>query len=326
MNDTPDPAERRLALLALAAKPKPTPGACPSEEELAGFVEGRLHGEARQVMLAHLNDCSSCYHHWLAAASYLASAALREPAKSGADEAPAEGTQPLAKGGKRWSVSGILSQLPSLLRSRKMAVPAVAVAAAVVYAILVWPGLLVGQRDLNQQISSGYTALIAEDANGVARIGATLPLPGEEAALGFSTPRPSPPARAFGAGVWMGRAALMGKGELQIPEVFAPPVGGLWSDTDWADYYAFGRWTALLWALVNLERPAVDWDQQQEVLEALLIRLSERIGSDEEAERAVAALRRIQPLLAAVEHDPSESGRADLRRELEWTMQQLATR
>jgi hypothetical protein len=327
MNDTPppDPTERRLALLALAAKPTDTPGPCPSDEELAGFVEGRRHGEARQAMLAHLNNCPSCYHHWVAAASYLASTAQTGVEKSSADDAAALAgmTQPLAKGGKRWSASGILDQLQSLLPSWKVAVPTVAVAAAVVYAILLWPGLLMGPQDLNERISSGYAALIARDASELARIGSTLPLPGEETALGFSPSRPAPPAQAFGAGVWAGRIALMPSNAISMPEVFAPPIGRLWSDTDWADYYAFGRWTVLLWAAANLERPAVDWDQHELVREALLARLTERLGFEEEAERAVAGLKRVKPLLAAVALEADDAARAYLRRGLELMMNQL---
>jgi anti-sigma factor ChrR (cupin superfamily) len=46
-------------------------GACPSDETLATFLEGKLTGKAHQAMLAHLNHCPSCYYHWLEAASYL---------------------------------------------------------------------------------------------------------------------------------------------------------------------------------------------------------------------------------------------------------------
>lgn len=57
-----------MALLGLAATDTPRVTSCPSDETLARFVEGALTGQARETMLAHLNRCASCYHHWMEAA------------------------------------------------------------------------------------------------------------------------------------------------------------------------------------------------------------------------------------------------------------------
>jgi len=327
MNDTPDPTERRLALLALAAKPTQTPSVCPSDEALAGFVEGRLEGEAREALLAHLNDCRACYHHWLEVATYVTSAAQADRAETRAYEAPGDHSvaQPLGEGREEGRLSGIFDRFHSLLTSWKMAVSAVTVAAAVVYVSIFWPSLLL-EPDLNQQISTAYVALLAQDASEMPRIGSELPLPGEEAALGFTASRPAPPARAFGAGVWAGRAELVPSSAVSTPEVFAPPAERPWNETAWADYYAFGRWTVLLWAGASLERAAVDWHQQQAIREALSARLSDRLDSEEEARRAVAALERMEPLLAAVAEKADDVAFVNLRRALELAMQQLVTR
>jgi Putative zinc-finger len=54
--------ERRIALLGLLVTESKKVGACPVDELLATFIEGRLTGKVRQVMLAHLNHCPSCYY------------------------------------------------------------------------------------------------------------------------------------------------------------------------------------------------------------------------------------------------------------------------
>jgi hypothetical protein len=54
--------ERRIALLGLMATEGEQAGACPADELLATFIEGRLTDEVRQAMLAHLNHCPSCYY------------------------------------------------------------------------------------------------------------------------------------------------------------------------------------------------------------------------------------------------------------------------
>jgi hypothetical protein len=45
--------ERRIALLRLLATEGEKAGACPSDETLATFLEGKLTGKVRQAMLAH---------------------------------------------------------------------------------------------------------------------------------------------------------------------------------------------------------------------------------------------------------------------------------
>jgi len=66
-------SDRAIALIAITAHQQSTLEACLSDEQLAAFVNGELKGEPRQTLLAHLNSCSQCYHHWLDTASYLKS-------------------------------------------------------------------------------------------------------------------------------------------------------------------------------------------------------------------------------------------------------------
>ncbi|MCI0400070.1 MAG: hypothetical protein L0Z68_02035, partial [Gammaproteobacteria bacterium] len=68
---SPETKDRALALFALAATDTGQATSCPSEETLAQFIDGRLTGQPRETMLAHLNRCRACYHHWLEVAAYL---------------------------------------------------------------------------------------------------------------------------------------------------------------------------------------------------------------------------------------------------------------
>lgn len=293
--------ESRIALLGLMATESEQVGTCPADELLATFIEGRLTGEARQAMLAHLNHCPSCYYHWLEAASYLSA---REPA------APRTRT-----GG---ALSSIWQRLQPVFTGWKMALPAAALA-ALVCLLVWWPA----SPTLNTQISAGYAAVVAQNARELAHLVPDLPLPWERAALGFSKSPPTPPTQAFGAGVWVGRQALLGTEAAPLPPLLSPPAGVRWPETEWGDYYALGRWTVLAWALAKIEG-IQDWREHERLLERLLAHLKERVSLEEEAKRAVAALERIHALLVALERGANGRTRANLSRGLEKTLQQLS--
>jgi hypothetical protein len=76
----------------------------------------------------------------------------------------------------------------------------------------------------------------------------------------------------------------------------------------------------LVWTLTT-GNPLQDWHPHLGILEGLLARLNQRVPGEEEAPRAVSALQRLHPLL---ERKPDAPSRAELRRALEITMQQLA--
>jgi hypothetical protein len=293
--------ESRIALLGLMATEGEQVGACPADETLATFLEGKLTGEVRQAMLAHLNHCPSCYYQWLEAASYLSAL---EPA------APRTHTA-------GW-LSSIWQRLQPGLTGWRMALPAAAVA-TLVCLLVWWPA----SPNLNTQISAGYAAVIAQNARELAHLMPDLPLPWEREALGFSESQPTPPTQAFGAGVWVGRQALLGTQAAPLPELLSPPAEVRWPETEWGDYYALGRWTVLVWALAQVEG-AQDWREHERLLERLLAHLKERVSLEVEAKRAVAALERIHALLVALEQEANERTRANLRRRLEKTMQQLS--
>lgn len=302
--------ERIIALLGAAAcRPmEPTAEPCPSAEALAAFIDNRLAGVEREAMLAHLNCCPGCYQHWLEAATYLQSVA---PDRKSPVISP-----PLARG----------RSLANFLSSWKVFVPVGAVAVLVALVVF-WPPA--PAPDLAGRIDSGYASVRANAPSQVAEIARSLRLPWEEetSGLGFSGLGASPSQRAFGAGLWAGRAELQGGAAHAAPPHLATPTQATWQGSDWADYYQLGRWTVLLWALIQTENGDVDWRPYQETLRALRARLAAR-PDEEEAARAVAALDGIEPLVSKLQAEtirltaggvPSE-----LQRRIEITMRQLA--
>lgn len=296
--------EREMALLGLAATDTPMVMICPSDETLARFIEGALTGQGRETMLAHLNRCASCYRHWLEAASLLngGERAAIPRAQSGS---PARAWQSLRPWWTGW----------------KIMVP-VAATAVFAYAVILWMPL---SPDLNAQIDRAYAAVHAENTPPrEAAQRALPPLPWEGAALAFGGSHPSAPRQAFGAGLWAGRQALLSADAREGPPAFLSPPGGVgWPNTAWADYYALGRWMVLGWMLATHEN-VPDWQPHPGLLDGLRARLAERVAVEEEARRAVNALSRLQPQLAALAHEANAPRREELRRALEITMQELA--
>jgi len=293
--------DRALALLALAATDAPQATSCPSEETLAQFIDGRLSGQARETMLTHLNRCRACYHHWLEVAAYLSSSASATPAPGN--------TRPAAS---------LWQRLQIWFGDWSIAVPVAASAVVVLALVLWWPR----SPDLNAELDLAYAKLGAEDA---APAQASLPLPWEGAALGFSESQTSAPRRAFGAGLWTGKRAFFGSDKETLPEFLSAPGRVTWSETAWADYYALGRWMMLVWTLASPDLGKADWREQAAIGQRLLSELSKGGAQPgEEAKRATAALERLQALLAALARDANRGSRAALRRSLEIAMQQLA--
>ena len=295
---SPETNDRALALFALAATDTPQATSCPSEETLAQFIDGRLTGQTREAMLTHLNRCRTCYHHWLEVAAYLTSSE---------SAAPAPGKRPAASLWQRFQV---------WFGDWSIAVP-VAASAVVVFALVLW----LRSPDLNAELDLAYAKLSAEHP---AFVQASLPLPWEGAALGFSESQASAPRRAFGGGLWAGKRALS-ESEETLPEFLSAPGDATWPETAWADYYALGRWMMLVWTLTTPDLGKADWREQVAIGQRLLSELSKGGAQpEEEAQRAIAALERLQPPLAALEREANPRSRADLHRSLEIAMQQLA--
>ncbi|MGH8615485.1 MAG: hypothetical protein ACREYF_26555 [Gammaproteobacteria bacterium] len=296
---SPETKDRALALFALAATDTPQATSCPSEETLAQFIDGRLSGQGREAMLAHLNRCRACYHHWLEVTAYLTSSDSAAPAPGN--------TRPAAS---------LWQRLQIWFGDWSIAVP-VAVSVVVVFALVLW---WPRSPDLNAELDLAYAKLRSEHA---AFAQASLPLPWEGAALGFSESQASTPRRAFGAGLWTGKHAFSGTNKEALPEFLTPPGALTWPETEWAEYYALGRWMMLVWTLAASEPNKGDWREQAAIGQRLHSELSKQ-GARPEGQRPTAALERLQAQLAALQREANARHRAELRRSLEIAMQQLA--
>lgn len=173
---------------------------------------------------------------------------------------------------------------------------------------------------VNQQVSEMYALSGIQNAESNAAILRGLPLPWENAALGFD---PSPvdiSTQAYGAGLWMGRVELLGSEKKSTPAIFSPGEDIDWRDSNWADYYAFGRWTVLVWTVVQSQPIQTDWSMHQRLLNRLLLNFSERLPEDKTAQLVVSELQRIQKLLTKAKQ-PVDSGALEkLSHELVVTM------
>ncbi len=58
-------SETLLGLYALSGKKHSTPDDCPSDENMAAFIEHQLSAKKYQTVLKHLNPCSTCYKDWM---------------------------------------------------------------------------------------------------------------------------------------------------------------------------------------------------------------------------------------------------------------------
>ena len=125
--------------------------------------------------------------------------------------------------------------------------------------------------DLAKRIDSSYVQARASAPSEVAETARELRLPWGEEALSFSGSAALPAQRAFGAGLWAGRAALLGTAASPaIPPDLAPPAQGSWLNSEWSDFYQLGRWVLVLRTLAGTAHPArQEWQPYQETLKGL---------------------------------------------------------
>ena len=254
----PEESDQQLhAMLALAAGEADPAGDCPPDEQLAAFIDGELNSDARRAMLTHLDRCPACRQHWLEVADLV---------NSGAPE-------PVPAPQHQKSLIDMVRQgWQELLTPWKLAVSSAAVATVIGLAVV-----LSITPNIGQQIDKQYAAKLP-DSTVLAQQAQEMPMPWDSATLGFSESAPSLPKRAFGAGVWSGRTALIGDEDALLPAVLSPPDQASWSETAWSDYYQFGRWAVLLWTQASTEQATVDLDGHRKLMVALQARIDERRG------------------------------------------------
>jgi len=270
-------SDRTIALLGIAAhhlKSKPTP--CPTDEELAAFISGELNGKQRQAMLAHLNRCSTCYHHWLETASYLDSIQITKTPGSS-----------INKRIEKWWQKG-LDIVARPLENLTILAPATAV---LFIAVVVW--MIMPHPTLSDRIDASFE--VATNFQNVEKLSQVL----TDISLGVTDPDTSPAVFAFNVGVEMGRATLAQD---------SPPAQRVaWANSQWADEYELGRWMVLLWSLAQTPQPvpADFWSQQQAIGETLQARFSKRSPMDDLTDTILEkGLKPIISILSQLQNEP----------------------
>ena len=168
MNDSlgrsPDETRRAEVLLGGAMRPLGPAGSCPTDEELAAFIEGRGSDSERTALTAHIERCETCYGVIAATADLV-------------DEFSNVVIRPLPEPAPRRGLG------PWLRTHRVTAISALGAAAAVVLAVML-------TRTFHQRSDPLETALARLDHS----LGEFRPT---EARLTDSTHRPpAPPTRA----------------------------------------------------------------------------------------------------------------------------------
>ncbi len=133
-------------------------------------------------------------------------------------------------------------------------------------------------------------------------------------------------AKAFGAGLFTGRATLLNKGTVEMPELLLPPMNqDSWLNTKWANDFELGRWTFLLWTVsLEDEKPKAFWDEQRQILAQF--KAAYRHKNNKKAEKVLYQLeKRIEPLLKKLPVNADDSDiYEDLASNLETMMNFLA--
>ena len=132
------------------------------------------------------------------------------------------------------------------------------------------------------------------------------------------TAQPSPAAKAFGAGLLIGREALLGKSEIALPTLLLPPAAEeSWLKTEWKPYFELGRWTVLLWTASQFRRnlPLTFWDEQREIFSQLKAAFVARSETDNDAKKVLSQLEnKIEPHLAKLPTDGKRALRINLKK------------
>jgi len=259
--------QRIIALLGIAVHQQSSKAsACPSDEQLAAFISNTVKSKQRQTMLAHLNRCPKCYHHWLETASYIKSF---QPEKISF----------LKK------LENFLTKAFALDNWKPLV--SVTVTAVLVVAVLLYI------PPTQTPIDASIAAVKTHNPDGFNQILENLPI--ETMTLGFDEVESSPAAQAFTAGIEYGQAVLTNT--TPSPELTA------YAD---ADEYKLGRLFVLLWTVAQTQQPMPKdfWTRQTEIGAELEARFKKR-PPDETTKTVLEVLTNLQPLLIELKTQPN---------------------
>jgi len=276
---------RKEALIALACREPSEPGPCPSEAELAAFIEGEMEGERREEMLAHLDACPECYDTWLTAGSFV--------------QAEDERQRPERISSITEAVRG---------RSRRaywISGASLALAAGLAFLLLWTPP---SDSRLSRLIGQSYDQWSTLKGSGPIAPEVHFLWKSTSQPYGFGGPRPpSELQTAFGAGLSSRAENLLGE---KGPVVNLDEMKGryaqegkqwpeAWEKTEWSPFYLLGQWSALLWTVCRsgAVMPAELWTSQKEICELLRKEIAASKGDPEAVGIIGEALGRVAAIM-----------------------------
>ncbi len=288
---------KRVSIALAIKEPRPA-GTCPTAEEMAALVENRLGRRERRRLWRHLAACAECYGLWLEAAHH--------------EEQPAADK----RFALRWPFQ-----------------PWVPLGAALAACLLMifWAAPPFNQPNLPKLLESSYQSLIqSADGAELTQLAHQQKFPWEQPnrTYGLAPASVSSPSRAFGAGLWQGRAELTGV-STPMPAAFKPPpkTGSSWEASTWGPYFGLGRWLVAtrVAALHDAALPNTFWIELCETGLFLQDILADRKSTEQEAQRASKPLTRIAVLLQQMsEQGPTARQRRQLLKETDHLLFQLA--
>ena len=269
------PAAEQLSVnIALSITEPALLATCPTEMELAAFIDGRIGHRQSSTIWAHIDACDRCYQTWLFAT------ANRE------SEAP---------------IGGISSRRGFIFGAGATA--AVAMLACILL-YLHWPQRF--EQDTDILIGSAYKILL-DHTQPFSKQAVDKMFARSWQQLGqvheYSGRMVNSPANlAFGAAIFIGRRQIIHPDSPFVlpsylsPAVYAdsPDVG--WADTAYRDFYHLGQWCILLVAACSWpDDPLPDdfWTKQHIILKVFEKTFPSKAADDTNNRIAVKGIERI---------------------------------
>jgi hypothetical protein len=213
-------------LSVLSQKDGPT-GTCPEPEHMAAFSEGRLRGNERTKIMAHLNNCPSCRRQWLLV----------------------EGTVEEVKGKAATWLDRVVKKIKNIQPRHAFAGGGLGLALAACLLLV----LFVPQKsDLSSMIADSYASLSPDD---IARFNSFRARGGDEE----SQSNPSKAFLAYKAGLAAGQTQLFRRSQSTNKKETEKKLYSL--------LYAMGEWAVLLKCACISTEPATDafWSRQEAI-------------------------------------------------------------
>ncbi|MEE4356294.1 MAG: zf-HC2 domain-containing protein [Desulfococcaceae bacterium] len=298
-----DKEDRLRVLLALGAQEPREKGPCPSDEDMAAFIDGKLSSRQREEIFRHLNQCPDCYHDWL------------EVAAMTAQDAPEN---------LLIRIKNTLTSWADLLKIPEPArIPGFATAFVCLILVVWWTAKA---PEPDKMLDHSYQNAVSRN---ISPADAQLPWENSDHSFAFGpSDNYSLPVRAFGAGLWEGRQELTEKSDRKaLPDFLSPEQSQKdWPDSEWAVYYHIGRWSSLLQGVCRneaAEMPENFWKDQKNIIAALEKSIRNRPENEREAGFVKKGLGRIHGVLKKAPEIPGNRIRHDMAYETTLLVQQM---